>query len=246
MNHESEIVKSAIESIRDYIKEFSPNDESLKSEIHNRCVSISASSPLKMYITFNSIFTLNILNEFPKYTSFLKSLSTDPSFASNFLQTTVHFFTSTYPDLEKAIPSFLKYAYDADLLEEQQLLDWEDKKFKTDKKSCLYNKKAEKKFKKKAEQFFNWLREAEEAESEEDESEEEKREVTEEDIKKQKMKELIEKEKLKQQKDLEEGKKQQVQKEEDTAQGNNEDVGKIDVLKVEVDEDEDDIDIDDI
>ena len=248
MTHESEIVKSTIEAIKEYIKESSPDEESLKSEINNRCISISASPCLKMYITFNSLFSLKILEELSTHKSLLKSLSSDPSFATYFLQCSVHFFTAAHPELSKAIPTFLKLVYDFDLLEEDLLVAWEGKKFKTDKKSFLYSKKAEKKFKKAGEQFFTWLKEAESEESEESEEEEEKAEVTEEELKKQKMKELIQREKEKQEKELEQAKKVQEEKEalEEAKQEDREEGDKIDVLKVEVDGDDGDIDIDDI
>ena len=147
----------------------------------------------------------------------------------------VHFFVVKNPKLEVAIPSFLKHVYDDDILEEDVLLQWEDKKFKTLKKSSIYDRKAEKKFKKKAEQFFTWLKEAEEDESDESEDEKEE-ELTEEELKAKKMKELIEKEKQKQEQELAES-KAKTDEVEETGK-------KINMLAVDDEEDKEDDDFD--
>ena len=249
LTYESKEVEETIETIAEYIKE--KGDElkisDLKDEIRNQCVSIGAEKDLKYYITFNSLFTVKILEEFKKYKGLLKTMLAQEGEegVKSFIMAMVNFFITKNPQLGIAIPSFLKFVYDSDLIDEEILLKWEGKKFKTNKKSSLYNKKSEKKFKKKGEKFFTWLKEAEEDESEESEEDEEKKvELTEEQIKEQKMRELIHKEKEKQEKELAESKA----KEKDTEEQVNKDAdGKIDVLAVEVDaKDVDDIDFDDI
>lgn len=251
LTHESEEVKQVIETVVDFIKEKGEGLDmgALEDEIKNQCITIDAKQPLKHYIAFNSCFTVNILDEFKTYKGLFKSYvdSDGESGVQHFIQTMVHFFMVQYPKLEIAISSFLKFVYDADIIDEQVLLKWKEKKYKTDKKSPLYNKSLEKKFKKRGAQFFEWLEEAESDEDEESEDEEEsKKEMTEEELKAQKMKELIEQEKLKQEKELEEARQkvEETKLEEDKDQQPPE--GKINVLDVKVEEDDDDIDIDDI
>lgn len=252
LGKDSEEVAHVIETLREYVKEKAGgvNMQELQQEIRNQCVSIGATPDLKYYIAFNSIFTANVLKEFEKFKDLFKTyLQSDGADGpKHFIMTVVDFFITKYPKLEIAIPTFLMNVYNADLLEEDVLLKWEGKKFKTDKKSSLYDKKKERKFKKAGEKFFTWLKEAEEAESEEDEEEgeeEEKKELTEEQLKAKKMKELIEKEKQKQEKELAEIKLKQEQERKEKSEKEPEE-GKIDVLKVDVDEDEEELDIDNI
>lgn len=223
----------------------------LVEEIHNQSVSVGASQDIKYFIAFNSVFSIRIVEEFSKYKELFKTyLENDgENGVKCFIMVMVDFFMNQHPELEIAIPTMLKHVYDAELIEEGILLKWEEKKFKTDKKSCLYSKKSEKKFKKRGEQFFTWLKEADEDESEESEDEdEEKVELTEEEQKAKKMQDLIEKEKQDQENSLLEAKQKQ---EEELAKiaalnVNNDDEEKIDVLKVGEDEDDDDLDIDNI
>lgn len=252
LGKDSEEVAQVIETLKEYVKEKadSINIQDLQQEIRNQCVSIGATPDLKYYIAFNSIFTANILKEFEKFKELFKSYlqSDGVDGPKHFIMTIVDFFITKYPKLEVAIPTFLMNVYNADLIDEEVLLKWEAKKFKTDKKSSMYDKKKEKKFKKAGEKFFTWLKEAEEAESEEDEEEDEeeqKKELTEEQLKAKKMKELIEKEKQQQEKELAESKLKQEQERKEKSE-KEELEGKIDVLKVDVDEDEEELDIDNI
>jgi translation initiation factor 5 len=146
---------------------------------------MGAEKDIRHFITFNSLFTIRILEEFAKYKSVFKSFvdSDGEEGTKSFMMAMVHFFIEQNPKLEIAIPTFLKFVYDADILSEDTLLKWEDKKFKTNKKSSVYNRKNEKTFKKKAEKFLTWLKEAEADEEEESESEEEKKELTEDELK---------------------------------------------------------------
>lgn len=259
LTHKSPEVEQVIETVIEYIKDKGEElkiDE-LKEEIRNQCIAIGPQQDLKYYITFNSVFSINIINEFPKYKEIFKSyVGSDGELGvKHFLMVVSDFFAKVIkkaPKLEIAIPTFLKLALDAEIVNEHTYLEWEgNKKWKLDKASSLYSKKNERKVKKAGEQFFTWLKEAEEAESEEDEeeSEEEKKEMTEEEFKLQKQKELIEKEKLRQEQELLESKtKQEQEKAEELAEkAATGDEKKIDVLKVEVeDENEDDLDIDNI
>jgi len=176
LTHESEHITHAIENIVEYVKEKGEGlkIEDLKEEIRNQCVSAGAGQDLKYYIAFNSLFSLKILKEFEQFKELFKQYvdADKEDGAKCFLMCTVKFFTERFPKLEIAIPTFLIHVYEAEIIGESIFTKWEAKKFKTDKKSCLYNRKAEKEFKKKAEKFFTWLKEAEEAESEEDEDEE--------------------------------------------------------------------------
>ena len=218
--------------------------ENLREDIRSHAVSLGVEKDIKYHIAFQSVFTLNILEEFPKFKTLFKQMIAEDGQdgVKALIMAMVHFFVVTNPELEIAIPSFLKFAYEADILEEDLLLKWEDKKFKTDKKSSLYSKKNEKKFKKAAAKFFEWLKEAE---SDEEEESEEEDELTEEQLKAKKMQELIEKDKATAQMKAEEAKKAKEQEEEEKVLESTQEGEKIDVLKVEVDDD-DDVDIDDI
>ena len=222
LTYDSEHIAEAIESVKNFISEKGDElkSDKLIEEIHNVCISIGASLDLKYYIAFNSMFSVNILTEFEKHKSIWKSyLSNDgEDGVKNLLMIISRFFTKTYPKLIIAIDTFLFKLYEAEILEDNDvLLKWRDKKFKTDKKSSLYDRKIEKEFKKKADKFFTWLEEAEEDESEEDEDEDENEdkkedtssatpELTEQELKAKKMQDLIEQDKLKQEKELQESK----------------------------------------
>ena len=143
----------------------------LKDEIHNQCISTRATQDLKHFIVFNSFFTINILKEFPKFKDLLKSIvaADKKDGAKSFIMVMVKFFIEKYPKLEIAIPTFLHHVYEAEIISESVFLKWESKKFKTNKKSCLYNKKHESAFKKKAEKFLTWLKEDNKGEEDEEE-----------------------------------------------------------------------------
>ena len=167
---ESEHILQAVESIKEYIKDKGDSLKlsKLKDEIHNQCISARATQDLKHFIVFNGLFSINILKEFPKYKDLLKSVvaADKKDGAKAFIMTMVKFFIEKHPKLEVAIPTFLHHVYEAEIVDESVFLKWEAKKFKTDKMSSLYSKKNESTFKKKAEKFFTWLKEA--VEDEED------------------------------------------------------------------------------
>uniref|UniRef100_A0A7S3KVB2 W2 domain-containing protein n=1 Tax=Euplotes crassus TaxID=5936 RepID=A0A7S3KVB2_EUPCR len=161
-----------------------------------------------------------------------------------FIMSMVNFFITQRPDLDIAIAGFCKVAYDSNIISEEVFLAWADKKFKTDKKSSVYDKKAEKKFRKAAQKFLTWLQEAEEDEGEEsEEEEEENEELTEEQKKAKKMEQLIKEEKLKQEQALAESKAKADEEEKQQE----EEGQKIDLMAGKADvAEEDDFDIDDI
>jgi hypothetical protein len=64
----------------------------------------------------------------------------------------------------------MKLAYDQSLFTEQFLLGWYEKTIKTDKNSALYNRKYESTMRKACEQFFEWLKTADEGSSDSDSS----------------------------------------------------------------------------
>lgn len=213
---DSEHIIQAAENIRDYIKDKADalKLDELKDEIHNQCISARATQDLKYFIVFNGLFSANVLNEFARFKDLLRSMvaADKKDGAKFFIMTMVRFFVEKHPKLAVAIPTFLHHVYEAEILDEAVLLKWDSKKFKTDKNSSLYNKKNEKAFKKSAEKFFTWLKEAEEDESEEDEDEEEqKEELTEQQLKEKQMKELIEQDIKKQEQELAEIKQKQAE-----------------------------------
>ena len=250
LTHESEHVKSSIQSIRDFIidKGEDLTNEKLTEEIHNVCISVGAPPDLRYYIAFNGMFTIKILEELKKFGPIWKKyLAEDGKDGiKNFLPIVCRFFIETYPKLEIAIDTFMITIHQAGILDNDEiLLDWSNKKFKTNKTSCLYDRKIEKSFKKKAEKFFKWVEEAESTESESSESEEDDSStLTEDQLKAKKMKELIEKEKLEQE---QKAKAKQDEADEAAAVDNTNNIGdgkNIDVTAVQVEDEE--IDIDDI
>lgn len=252
IDHKSPEIQQIIESVKEFIKEKGTDlkPQQLQEELRNQLISIGADQPLKYYIAFNSVFSIKILEEFGKYRSIFKNFvdADGESGVKHFVQSMVDFFINKYPKLEVAIPSFMKFVYDAEIVDEHVFLNWEAKKWKTDKKASFYSKKDEKSFRKKGAKFLTWLKEAEEAEGEEEEDEEEeesKKEMTEEELKAKKMKDLIEKEKLAQEKELAESKlrKEEEESKQKEISGTEK---KIDVLQVKADQEDEDFDIDDI
>lgn len=267
MTWESKEVQETIESISDIFEEkadsLSVTDR--KEEIRNQCVSIACEKDLKYYIALNSLFKKiqlagedddekaktiymnKILLTFKKNAGIFTAMIEEDGDEGTkcFIMSMVNFFVIQRPELQNAIPSFSKFAYECDIISEEVFLKWADKKYKTAKISSLYDKKAEKKFKKAAEKFLTWLQEAEEDEGEESEEEEDEDEsLTDEQKKAKKMEQLINEEKLKQEKALLE-RKQKIG--EDGDEEEKEIEGKeVDIMGEKEKEEEDDFDIDDI
>lgn len=59
--------------------------------------------------------------------------------------------------MEKFIPTFMKILYDQEVYSEEFIVKWYNKKAKLDKTSALYDRKAERSFRKAIEPFVNWL-----------------------------------------------------------------------------------------
>jgi hypothetical protein len=74
------------------------------------------------------------------------------------LQAIIVFFIRRHPaEMEKFIPTFMKILYDQDVYSEEFIVKWYNKKAKLDKTSALYDRKAERAFRKAIEPFVNWL-----------------------------------------------------------------------------------------
>lgn len=63
-----------------------------------------------------------------------------------------------YPDLQKYAPTFMKLIYDQEVFDEELIIGWFDKKVKLDKTCALYDRKAERHFRKLVAQFVDWLK----------------------------------------------------------------------------------------
>jgi hypothetical protein len=71
----------------------------------------------------------------------------------------VLYFIRKYGDeMAKYAPTFMKTLVDENVIREKFLLEWFDKTIRLDKKSGLYDKKAEKKFRDLIEKFIEWLK----------------------------------------------------------------------------------------
>ena len=63
-----------------------------------------------------------------------------------FLQAVTLFFIVKYPEMKRFAPTFMKLLYEQEMLPEDFIINWFNKKAKLDKKGALYNRKCEKAF----------------------------------------------------------------------------------------------------
>lgn len=77
----------------------------------------------------------------------------------HFLQSVVLYFVRFYKEqLDKYAPTFMKNLVDENIIAEKFLLKWYDKEVRLDKKSFLYDKKAEKTFRELIQKYIDWLK----------------------------------------------------------------------------------------
>jgi hypothetical protein len=67
------------------------------------------------------------------------------------------FFVVKYPDTIKFAPTFMKLLLDQEILTDELIIGWFNKKVKLDKKGALYNRKCEKAFRAQIADFVAWL-----------------------------------------------------------------------------------------
>lgn len=78
--------------------------------------------------------------------------------AKHLLQAIVYFFVRRHPaELLKFAATFMKLLYDQEVFDEEFIIAWHNRKIKLDKACALYDRKAEKEFKKQLDQFVEWL-----------------------------------------------------------------------------------------
>ena len=63
-----------------------------------------------------------------------------------------------YPDMQKFAGTFMKLIYDQNVFDEELIIGWHAKKVKLDKTCSLYDRKAERHFRKLIVQFVDWLK----------------------------------------------------------------------------------------
>lgn len=93
--------------------------------------------------------TRNILKNFKKNEDvFIQLVKNEGKIGQDhFLQSVVLYFVRFFKDqLDKYAPTFMKNLVDENIIAEKFLLKWYDKEIRLDKKSFLYDKKAEKTF----------------------------------------------------------------------------------------------------
>jgi len=74
------------------------------------------------------------------------------------LQTIVLYFIKRDPTQQKFLNAFMKLLYDQSVFSDQFLIEWHEKKIKSDKKCALYDRKSEKAFRLLINDFVQWLK----------------------------------------------------------------------------------------
>lgn len=115
-------------------------------------------------IVFSSIFTLNIAKEIQKNKALLEAFWEELEIGErepDLLLNLEEFLFSKHKDVtwEKYIPTILKLFYDEDLLSEEFLLEWDDKKHDEElRKDARFNQEVDDKFKAASKDILEWLR----------------------------------------------------------------------------------------
>lgn len=134
----------------------------LLEDIQLTATSLGLSNEYRYYILLCGIFTpeRNIIKHWPHYEKvFLDLISLDGKLGIKHLfQSIVQFFMNKYPDMQKFAGTFMKLIYDQNVFDEELIIGWHAKKVKLDKTCSLYDRKAERHFRKLIVQFVDWLK----------------------------------------------------------------------------------------
>ena len=152
-------------------------DEVLQHVRHQQLI-LNITADYKYYILFCGVFAndRNVIKAWPKYEpAFLSLVAQDGEVGiKRLLQTIGLYFVRRAPDQQKYLDTFMKLLYDQAVFADTLVVDWHSGKVKSDKKSILYDRKAEKEFRPLLDKFVEWLSSAEYGEyGEEDEAPEE-------------------------------------------------------------------------
>lgn len=114
-------------------------------------VSKNFTNDFKYYILLYGVFNneRNIIKNWLKYEDyFLDLLKTDGSIGiKHLMQSIVLYFIRRYPQQGVYAGTFCKVLYDNEVFDEKFFINWFNRKIKLDKKSAMYDRKAEKAFK---------------------------------------------------------------------------------------------------
>jgi len=118
-------------------------------------------------IVFNAIFTVNLAKEILKNKALLEAFWEELDIEERELGLLLNledFMFAKHKDVqwEKYIPTILKLFYDEDLMSEDFLLGWDDKKLdEVLRKDSRFNQEIDDKFKGASKDILNWLRSSE-------------------------------------------------------------------------------------
>ncbi len=142
----SDLVASQLQYLTKIFKDNNANgtltSEFISQELNTSFSSIpEANADIKMFLLFRSLISDQILKEWPKLKSNFKQLcAEDPNGPKHLLSCVVWHYVKWYPEVEnkKSIPTVLNSIIEEQIVSKEQMLLWNDKKFKLDKASSLY------------------------------------------------------------------------------------------------------------
>lgn len=115
-------------------------------------------------IIVQALFTENIVAEIPQYAALFTKLVTSDKHQKSLLGGIERFVGFSHPDLVSAVPKILMALYQADLLEEEVIVQWG-----THVSRKYVDKDTSKKVRKASEPFLKWLEEADDDDDDDDE-----------------------------------------------------------------------------
>lgn len=138
------------------------NGARLLEDIKLTATSLGLSSEYRYYILICGIFTSerNIVKHWPHYEKvFLDLITLDGSLGIKHLfQAIIQYFMNKYPDMQKYAGTFMKLIYDQNVFDIELIIGFQDKRVKLDKDCALYDRKAQRHFRKLIKQFVDWLK----------------------------------------------------------------------------------------
>lgn len=126
-------------------------------------ISLNITPDYKYWILFCGLFskTRNVVKFWEKYEqAFLWLVAQDaPGMGmKHLLQTIILYFLYFDESQQKFVSTFFKLLYDSNVFSDTFLVEWFEKKIKLDKKTILYDRKAEKAMRDLLKDFISWLR----------------------------------------------------------------------------------------
>ena len=125
--------------------------EEVLETLRNQQVSMNFTNDYKYYILLYGLFNneRNIIKNWTKYEDyFMELLKVDGKIGiKHLMQAIVLYFIRRYPQQGVYSGTFCKLLFDQEVFNEKFFIQWFNKKIKLDKKSIMYDRKAEKQFK---------------------------------------------------------------------------------------------------